>query len=331
MTGTQSSTMPSGEFAGVQERRDDLQPLERADLPLALAGADRLAQGLGLGVEVHVLDQRLDRLGAHAAGEVLAEAVAQLAVEQLVGDQLLRLELAEGVQHLVEAVDLALGPVADLAHLALSALLDLAPDVRLRALGLQLGQVGLELGGPLLDLRVAAVLGLPLLGHDLVLDGREVAVTRLGVHARHDVRGEVDDLLEVLRSEVEQVAQPARNALEVPDVGHRSGELDVAHPLPANLGAGHLDAAALADDALEADPLVLTAVALPVPLRTEDLLAEEPVLLRLERAVVDGLGLLDLAVGPLTDVVGGGETDAQLVEEVDVEHCVPYVVVCTAS
>ena len=284
---------------------------------------------LGLGVEVHVLEQRLDRLGAHAAGEVLTEAVAQLAVEQLVGDQLLRLELAEGVEHLVEAVDLALGPVADLAHLALAALLDLAADVRLGALGLELGEVGLELGGPLLDLRVAAVLRLPLLGQDLVLDRREVTVTRLGVHARHDVRGEVDDLLEVLRRQVEQVAQPARDALEVPDVGDGRGQLDVAHPLAPHLGAGHLDAAALTDDALEADALVLTAVALPVPLRTEDLLAEEPVLFRLEGAVVDRLRLLDLAVRPLTDVVSGGQTNAQLVEEVDVEHFMSLDVVVT--
>ena len=115
---------------------------------------------------------------------------------------------------------------------------------------------------------------------------------------------EVDDLLEVLGRQVEQVAQPARDALEVPDVGDRSGQLDVAHPLTAHLGAGHLDAAALADDALEADALVLAAVALPVPGGTEDLLAEEPVLLRLQGAVVDGLGLLHLTVRPLADVVG---------------------------
>ena len=145
-------------------------------------------------------------------------------------------------------------------------------------------------------------------------------MARLLVDARDHVGREVDDLLEVLRGQVEQVAEPARDTLEVPDVGDRSGELDVAHPLAAHLGPGDLDAAALADDALEADPLVLAAVALPVPGRTEDLLAEEPVLLRLEGAVVDRLGLLDLAVRPLADVVRGRQADAQLVEEVDVEH-----------
>src|SRR5205823_14983918 len=80
------------------------------------------------------------------------------------------------------------------------------------------------------------------------------------------------------------------------------------------------DAAALADDALEADALVLTAVTFPVPGGTEDLLAEKSVLLGLERAIVDSLRLLDLTVGPLADVFCGREADAELVEEVDVEH-----------
>ncbi len=77
----------------------------------------------------------------------------------------------------------------------------------------------------------------------------------------------------------------------------------MAHALATHLGARYLDATALADDALEADTLVLTAVALPVLGRTEDLLAEESVLLRTERAVVDGLGLLDLTVRPGANLV----------------------------
>src|SRR5262249_45750415 len=63
-----------------------------------------------------------------------------------------------------------------------------------------------------------------------------------------------------------------------------------------------------------------------VPGRAEDLLAEETVLLRLQGAVVDRFGLLDLAVRPLPDVVSGCQADTQLVEEVDVKHlCIPYV------
>jgi len=51
-----------------------------------------------------------------------------------------------------------------------------------------------------------------------------------------------------------------------------------------------LDAAAIADDAAVLECLVLPAEALPVPLGTEDALAEEAVLLGTVRSVVDGLG-----------------------------------------
>ena len=305
---------------GVEERHDDAEPLERAGLLLALAAADRLAERLGLGGEVEVLDERLQRLGAHAAGEVVAEAVAQLAVELLVGDQLLGVELAEGVEHLVEPVELPLRLDAQLVHLPLGGVADLALRVALGALGLEGGDVVLELLGAVLDVAVARVLEPLLLDAHAGLDRRQVFLPLVLVHGRDQVRREVDDLLEVLRRQVEQVAEARRDALEVPDVGDRGGELDVAHPLTTDLGPRDLDTAALADDALEADALVLAAVALPVPGGTEDLLAEQAVLLGLERAVVDRLRLLDLAVGPGADVVGGRQTDAQLVEEVDVEH-----------
>src|SRR5690606_13656315 len=98
-----------------------------------------------------------------------------------------------------------------------------------------------------------------------------------------------------------------------------------------HLGARDLHAATLTDDALEADALVLAAVALPVPGRTEDLLAEESVALGLEGAVVDGFRLLDLAVAPLADGVRGGQGELDLVEEIDVEHCVDSLPSQTSS
>ena len=306
--------------ARLQERRDDLEALERPDLLLPLAVADDVAERLGLGLEVEVLQQRLDRLGAHAALEVLAEAVVELAVDALVDDDLVDVELGEGGPDLLETVQLTLGRFADLLHLLLAAVLHLAALVGLGALGLELGQVGLELLGARLDVGVTLVLDDLALLDDLGLEGAELVVAQLGVDIGDDVRGEVDDLVEILGRQVEQVAQARRNALEVPDVRDRRGQLDVAHPFTTHLGAGHLDATALTDDALEADALVLTAVALPVPGGAEDLLAEQALLLRLEGAVVDGLRLLDLAVGPVTDVLGGGEADDQLVEVVDVLH-----------
>src|SRR5205814_7559386 len=116
----------------------------------------------------------------------------------------------------------------------------------------------------------------------------------LGVDGRDDRGREVQDLLELARRDVEQVADAARDALEEPDVRDRRRQVDVAHALATDLLPRHLDAAALADDALVADALVLPAVALPVARRSEDALAEEAVALRLQRAVVDRLRLRDL-------------------------------------
>ena len=143
----------------------------------------------------------------------------------------------------------------------------------------------------------------------------------------HEVSGEVDHLLELLRLQLllrldagEEVGEPRPRAAQVPDVDGRSGELDVAHPLAAHLGAGDLDATPLADDALEPHPLVLAARALPVSCGAEDLLAEQAVLLGTQRAVVDRLRLLDFTVRPVADLVGGGQPDLELVEHVHVEH-----------
>ncbi len=284
-----------------------------------------------LGVEVEGLEALLDRRGAHAALEVQTEAVTHLAVEDLVALEVLDLEVLEAVPDLLEALDLLVGTLADVVHLALGLVADLALRVGLGTLGLELGDVALEQLRARLDVGVAAVLDLLLLDLDLRLERRQVSVTLVLVDGRDHVGREVDDLLEVLRGEVEQVAEAARDTLEVPDVGDGGGELDVAHPLTTHLGARDLDATALTDDALEADTLVLAAVALPVPGGAEDALAEQALLLGLERAVVDGLGLLDLAVAPLADGLRGGKADAQLVEEVDVEHVVPSLVTLVKS
>ena len=192
---------------------------------------------------------------------------------------------------------------------------------------LQLGQLVLEGLEATVDLEVALALELGDLLGELGLERGQVLVAALVVDPGDQVGGEVDDLLQLLGLQLlaglgahEQVGQPAAGAAQVPDVDHRGGQLDVAHALAPHLGAGDLDAAALADDAPEADALVLAAVALPVLGGPEDLLAEEPVLLRAQGPVVDGLGLLDLAVGPRADRLGGGQSDAELVEIIDVQH-----------
>src|SRR5687767_14241955 len=95
---------------------------------------------------------------------------------------------------------------------------------------------------------------------------------------------------------------------------HRACELDMAHPFTPYFGQRHFDAAFFTDYAAVLEPLVLAAQALVVLDRPEDLGAEEPVALRLERAVVDGLGLLHLAVGPRADLLGRCKPDLDRVE-----------------
>src|SRR5690606_16492663 len=99
---------------------------------------------------------------------------------------------------------------------------------------------------------------------DLLLELAHVLGTGLLVDPGDDRSGEVENLLELLRSHVDEVPDARGDALEEPDVRDGGGQVDVGHALAADLRARHLDAAALADDALVADPLVLPAVTLPV-------------------------------------------------------------------
>ena len=113
---------------------------------------------------------------------------------------------------------------------------------------------------------------------------------------------------------VEHKADARGHALVEPDVGDGHGQLDVAHALAAHAGEGHLDAAAVADDALVLDALVLAAGAFPIPGGTENALAEETTFFRLEGPVIDRLGILYLAMAPLADGIRGGDGNRDLVE-----------------
>ena len=123
-------------------------------------------------------------------------------------------------------------------------------------------------------------------------------VARLFVHLDHDVLCEVEDPFQVAGRQVQQQSKPGRSALGEPDVGNRGRKLDVPHPLATHLRTRDLNPAAVADHTLVADLLVLTAVAFPVLRGTENALAKQAVLLGPQRAVVDGFGLGNFAVGP---------------------------------
>ena len=171
-----------------------------------------------------------------------------------------------------------------------------------------LDRLGADAGGE----GVLAILVLG--GEKLVLGQQLVLLERGQARLENDIALEVEDALELLQLHVEQQADAARQRLQEPDVRDRSGELDMAHALAADLRDGHLDAALLADDALVLHALVLAAQALVVLDRAEDARAEQAVTLGLERAVVDGLRLLDLAERPAADLLGARNADPDLVE-----------------
>ena len=124
-----------------------------------------------------------------------------------------------------------------------------------------------------------------------------------------DVIGEIENFFERTGRYVEDQPHAARDPLEIPNMRDGRGEFNMPHALAAHLGTRDLDTAAVADDALVADALILAAVAFPVACRAEDALAEEAVTLRFERTVIDGLRLFDLAVRPLTNFIGGSESN----------------------
>ncbi len=81
----------------------------------------------------------------------------------------------------------------------------------------------------------------------------------------------------------------------------RRGQLNMPHPLPANLRLNHLDTTLIADNPAMLHALILPAITLPILGRTEDLGAEQPVFFWFKRPIVDRLRLLDLTVGPGPD------------------------------
>src|SRR5207248_1857027 len=125
----------------------------------------------------------------------------------------------------------------------------------------------------------------------------------------------VQDALEILQRHVEQKADARRQRLQEPDVGNGRCELDMAHALAPDARQRHFDRALFADDALVLHPLVLAAQALVILDRPEDAGAEQAVALGLEGTVVDGLRLLDLAVGPRQNLLRGRNRNPDLVED----------------
>ena len=74
------------------------------------------------------------------------------------------------------------------------------------------------------------------------------------------------------------------------------------------------DTALVANNTTVLHPLVFSANTFEVAHRSKDLGAEQAVTFRLEGPVVDGLGLLHLAIGPATDLLRRSQRDLDRVE-----------------
>ncbi len=116
----------------------------------------------------------------------------------------------------------------------LAALLDL--------LAISAGEALLGLPDGAVTLRAQAVDALNNLAVHVLLQFRqfliqthEFALARLLVNARNHVERKVEDALQITRREVEQKADAAGCALEVPDMAHRRCQFDMAHALAAYL------------------------------------------------------------------------------------------------
>ena len=124
----------------------------------------------------------------------------------------------------------------------------------------------------------------------------------------------IDDAFKRAGRHVEHETDTARHALEEPDMGNGNCELDVSHAFTADLAERNFDAATVADDAFVLDAFVFSAIALPVALGTEDALAEETALFRLEASVVDGFWILDFPMAPGPDHLRGSHLDGDRLE-----------------
>ena len=160
---------------------------------------------------------------------------------------------------------------------------------------------GAHLGGKGLRAVGLARLAVFLLAQQLVaLQGRRSRID-------HQVVLVIDHALEVARGHVQHQADAGRHALEEPDMADGHCQFDMAHALTAHPRERDFHAAPITDHAAVLDAFVLPAGAFPVLDGAEDPLTEQAALLGLERAVIDGLGVLDLPFGPSADGLGRGD------------------------
>ena len=145
---------------------------------------------------------------------------------------------------------------------------------------IQVGHALFELNLDLLDLLVDLGALLVFGFRQFLIQPLERLLARVLIDMGDDVLRKIQHAVQVPAADVQQQPQVGGHAAGIPDVRDRRRQFNVPHALTADRGARHFHAAFVADHAAMADVLVLPAVALPIPRRSEDRLAEEAVLLR---------------------------------------------------
>ena len=126
----------------------------------------------------------------------------------------------------------------------------------------------------------------------------ERLLARILINIGDDVLRKIKHTVQVAARYIQQDAHEGGHAAGVPNVRNRRSQNNVTHALAAHGSTRNFHAAFVALDAFVADVFVLAAIALPVFLRAKNSLAEQPVFFRPQAAVVDRLGLRNLAIRP---------------------------------
>ena len=122
---------------------------------------------------------------------------------------------------------------------------------------------------------------------DFVFDAFYGALFRIIVHLGNDVLREIEHAIQITSGYVQQEAKVGGNTPRIPHVCDGGSQGDVPHALSTHGGTCDFYAALLAGNSLEANILILTAVALPIPLWSKDRFAKQTILLRPQPAVID--------------------------------------------
>ncbi|OPZ87877.1 MAG: hypothetical protein BWY76_00247 [bacterium ADurb.Bin429] len=154
-------------------------------------------------------------------------------------------------------------------------------------------------------------------------DAAGVRRQQFAIHARDDIGGKVEHLLQRARRQIEQQRHRTRHILQVPDVRHRRRQFDVPHALAPYLCAGDFHAAAIAGDAAELDLAILAAVTFPITGGAEDALAEQTVRFWFEGSIIDRFRLLHLAPRPAADLLRRSQPHTDLVKIRGIYHTTP--------